>query len=58
MTELTIKTLVDEINRMRYESIMFHKEVNKDDPQWFYIEGMINSLTNVLYFYYAKKGGK
>jgi len=52
--ELSVKFLVDEINRLRKEEILFQKKLDKEAPQWFYIEGRINSLTNILCYYYAK----
>lgn len=54
MSELNIKTLVKEINRMRDEEIKYQNQLDKDDLQWFYIEGRISSLTNVLFYYFAK----
>ena len=56
MSVLNIEYFVEEINRMRNEEMAFQKDLDKNDPQWFYIEGRINSLTNVLCFYYKTVG--
>lgn len=52
---MDVKDLVDEIEEERSLRIDDIKSVDIGSPAWFYLEGTITTLTDLLYFYYVKK---
>jgi hypothetical protein len=56
-TELKLtdfENLVNKIEDNRMQNIDFlNNKIEPNSPQWFYIKGNIDSLTDILYYYYS-----
>ena len=55
MSESNIKTIIDEIERVRSVRLDEIRDVPVTERTWSYLEGAITTLTDLLYFYYIKK---